>query len=55
MNEESVFSEDFARTFQIGIDTNKTCCVCFVEWYYINKRENASQDLLLLYLYRMYA
>ena len=54
MNEESVFSEDFARTFQIGIDTNKTCCVCFTEWYYINKRENASKDLLLLDLEKRY-
>ena len=59
MNEESVFSEDFARTFQIGIDTNKTCCVCFTEWYYITKledteRENASKDLLLLDLEKRY-
>jgi hypothetical protein len=49
MNEESIFSENFKNTFQIGIDTNKTCCVCFVELYYINKRvdterENASED-----------
>lgn len=57
MNEESIFSEDFVRTFQIGIDTNKTCCVCFVEWYYINERENASnckKDLLLLDLEKHY-
>jgi len=57
MNEESIFSEDFVGTFQIGIDTNKTCCVCFVELYYINKRDDIERDnasLLLLDLEKHY-
>jgi hypothetical protein len=53
MNETDIFSENFTNQFQIAIDVNKSCCVCFAELYYINKR-NCENVLDLLDLERVY-
>lgn len=55
MNEESVFSDSFIHTFKLNKTEDQSCCVCFVEWYYITERKNASSTpLSLLDLELMY-